>query len=144
MAAILLEHPLDELTGNFLRVETLFSRVDVLINRFFPIDHHFCLLTLLEIAELEDQFDLNAQILGQLDDQKKKPDETQAVEDALSGGVGTSTSTSETDADKKAKSTADKHAKDVYLKETQQIVADWLQALSPKVAKLNAPSKLGE
>jgi len=25
------------------------------------------------------------------------------------------------------------------LKETQQIVADWLQALSPKVAKLNAP-----
>ena len=43
------------------------------------------------------------------------------------------------DADKKAKSAADKHAKDVYLKETQQIVADWLQALSPKVAKLNAP-----
>jgi len=73
----------------------------------------------------------------ELDDQKKKPDETQAVEDALSGGVGPSTS--ETDADKKAKSTADKHAKDVYLKETQQIVADWLQALSPKVAKLNAP-----
>jgi cell division protein ZapD len=72
VAAILLEHPLDELTGNFLRVETLFSRVDVLINRFFPIDHHFCLLTLLEIAELEDQFDLNTQILGQLDDQKKK------------------------------------------------------------------------
>jgi cell division protein ZapD len=72
VAAILLEHPLDELTGNFLRVETLFSRVDVLINRFFPIDHHFCLLTLLEIAELEDQFDLNAQILNQLDDQKKK------------------------------------------------------------------------
>jgi vacuolar-type H+-ATPase subunit E/Vma4 len=46
---------------------------------------------------------------------------------------------SDTDADKKAKSAADKHAKDVYLKETQQILADWLQALSPKVAKLNAP-----
>ena len=73
----------------------------------------------------------------ELDDQKKKPDEAQAVEDALSGGNGPTTS--ETDADKKAKSTADKHAKDVYLKETQQIVADWLQALSPKVAKLNAP-----
>lgn len=73
----------------------------------------------------------------ELDDQKKKPDEAQAVEDALSGGNGPTTS--ETEADKKAKSTADKHAKDVYLKETQQIVADWLQALSPKVAKLNAP-----
>ena len=70
MAAILLEHPLDELTGNFLRVETLFSRVDVLINRYFPIDHHFCLLTLLEIADLEDQFDLDAQILAELARQK--------------------------------------------------------------------------
>ena len=73
----------------------------------------------------------------ELDDQKKKPDEAQAVEDALSSGAGPMTS--ETDADKKAKSTADKHAKDVYLKETQQIVADWLLAVSPKVAKLNAP-----
>jgi vacuolar-type H+-ATPase subunit E/Vma4 len=72
-----------------------------------------------------------------LDDQKKKPDEAQAVEDALSGANGPATT--ETDADKKAKSTADKHAKDVYLKETQQIIADWLQAISPKVAKLNAP-----
>lgn len=71
----------------------------------------------------------------ELDDQKKKPDEAQAVEDALLGGVGPTTP--ENDADKKAKSTADKHAKDVYLKETQQIVADWIQALSPKVAKLN-------
>ncbi|MEY3937312.1 MAG: hypothetical protein RL659_153 [Pseudomonadota bacterium] len=63
MAAILFEHPLDELTSNFLRVETLFSRVDVLINRFFAIDHHFCLLCLFEIADLDDQFDLSAQIL---------------------------------------------------------------------------------
>lgn len=73
----------------------------------------------------------------ELDDQKKKPDEAQAVEDALSGGAVPTAS--ESDADKKAKSTADKHAKDVYLKETQQILADWLQAVSPKVAKLNAP-----
>jgi len=72
VATILLEHPLDELTGNFLRVETLFSRVDVLINRFFAIDHHFCLLTLLEISDLEDQFDLNTQILNQLEEHKLK------------------------------------------------------------------------
>ena len=72
MAAILFEHPLDELTSNFLRVETLFSRVDVLINRFFAIDHHFCLLCLFEIADLDDQFDLSAQILAQLNAQKAK------------------------------------------------------------------------
>ena len=72
VAAILFEHPLDELTSNFLRVETLFSRVDVLINRFFAIDHHFCLLCLFEIADLDDQFDLSDQILVQLNAQKTK------------------------------------------------------------------------
>jgi hypothetical protein len=45
--------------------------------------------------------------------------------DALGGG-------DETTADKDKKETAaDKHAKDAYLKETQQILADWL-ALQPK------------
>jgi cell division protein ZapD len=69
VAAILFEHPFDELTSNYLRVETLFSRVDVLINRFFPIDHHFCLLSLFEVAELDDQFDLSTLVLQELDSQ---------------------------------------------------------------------------
>ena len=67
MAAILLEHPLDESIGNLLRLENLFVRVDALIPRLHPIDHHFCLLTLLEIAAFEEHHDLSAQILGQLD-----------------------------------------------------------------------------
>jgi carboxyl-terminal processing protease len=61
----------------------------------------------------------------ELDEQKKKPDESQAVMDAL-GGADESTA----DKDKK-ENAADKHAKDAYLKETQQILADWL-ALQPK------------
>ena len=61
----------------------------------------------------------------ELDEQKKKPDESQAVMDAL-GGAEESTA----DKDKK-ENAADKHAKDAYLKETQQILADWL-ALQPK------------
>ncbi len=61
----------------------------------------------------------------ELDEQKKKPDEAQAVMDALGGAEDTSA-----DKDKKEKS-ADKHAKDAYLKETQQILADWL-VLQPK------------
>jgi len=84
VAAILFEHPLDELTSNFLRVETLFSRVDVLINRFFAIDHHFCLLCLFEIADLDDQFDLSAQILAQLNAQKAKLNGSKATPRFLS------------------------------------------------------------
>lgn len=61
----------------------------------------------------------------ELDEQKKKPDESQAVMDALGGAEETAG-----EKDKKEKS-ADKHAKDAYLKETQQILADWL-ALQPK------------
>jgi carboxyl-terminal processing protease len=61
----------------------------------------------------------------ELDEQKKKPDESQAVMDALGGAEETPA-----EKDKKEKS-ADKHAKDAYLKETQQILADWL-ALQPK------------
>jgi len=56
----------------------------------------------------------------ELDEQKKKPDESQAVMDALGGAEETPA-----EKDKKEKS-ADKHAKDAYLKETQQILADWL------------------
>jgi carboxyl-terminal processing protease len=59
----------------------------------------------------------------ELDDQKKKPDESQAVIDALSGSAEV-----ETDATKKEKAAGDKHAKDAYLKETQQIVADWIRS----------------
>ena len=59
----------------------------------------------------------------ELDDQKKKPDESQAVMDALAGATEV-----ETDATKKEKAVGDKHAKDAYLKETQQIVADWIRS----------------
>jgi carboxyl-terminal processing protease len=59
----------------------------------------------------------------ELDDQKKKPDESQAVIDALAGSAD-----AETDVTKKEKAVGDKHAKDAYLKETQQIVADWIRS----------------
>ncbi len=59
----------------------------------------------------------------ELDDQKKKPDESQAVIDALAGSVDAAT-----DVTKKEKAAGDKHAKDAYLKETQQIVADWIRS----------------
>ena len=68
----------------------------------------------------------------ELDDQKKKPDEAQSIVDAISGGAE---NTDATAADKKEKAAVDKHAKDVYLKETQQILADWILTSVMKVAK---------
>jgi carboxyl-terminal processing protease len=66
----------------------------------------------------------------ELDEQKKKPDESQAVMDALGA-------TEETPADKdKKEKAADKHAKDAYLKETQQILSDWISSGSHKIAKV--------
>jgi carboxyl-terminal processing protease len=65
----------------------------------------------------------------EMDEQKKKPDQSQVVMDAL-GGVDESTS----EKDKKEKP-VDKHAKDAYLKETQQILSDWIHAGARKLAK---------
>ncbi|MEN9959607.1 MAG: C-terminal processing peptidase [Bacteroidota bacterium] len=66
----------------------------------------------------------------ELDEQKKKPDESQAVMDALGA-------TEETPADKdKKEKAADKHAKDAYLKETQQILSDWISNGAHKIAKV--------
>ncbi len=66
----------------------------------------------------------------ELDEQKKKPDESQAVMDAIGAS-----DESDTEKAKKDKS-ADKHAKDAYLKETQQILSDWISVGARKMAKV--------
>ena len=58
----------------------------------------------------------------ELDDQKKKPDETAAVLEVMAGEAAT-----DADGKKVESKEKDKHAKDTYLKETQQIIADWLK-----------------
>jgi len=63
----------------------------------------------------------------ELDEQKKNPDETEAIMESLSPG-------SEAEGDDAKKT--DKHAKDVYLKETKNILADWLNLGVQKSAKL--------
>ena len=60
---------------------------------------------------------------AELDEQKKKPDEAQAVMDALSSG------------DEPAKKDANKHEKDAYLKEAQQILSDWITMLPRTIVK---------
>jgi carboxyl-terminal processing protease len=58
----------------------------------------------------------------ELDDQKKKPDEAAAVVEVMAGEAVT-----DADGKKVESKEKDKHAKDAYLKETQQIIADWLR-----------------
>jgi carboxyl-terminal processing protease len=69
----------------------------------------------------------------ELDDQKKKPDETQAVMDVMAGSE-----TQDADGKKVESKEKDKHAKDAYLKETQQILADWVKG---PVAPVKAVAK---
>lgn len=99
---------------NSSKNETWFDQVAC---RFWPLEKN---------QRNEFHFIEHGKAEEELDEQKKKPDESQAVMDALGGGAEETAA----EKDKKDKS-ADKHAKDAYLKETQQILADWL-ALQPK------------
>jgi carboxyl-terminal processing protease len=71
----------------------------------------------------------------ELDDQKKKPDESLAVMDALSVSSTEEVAVSpDSKKEKKEDQVKDKHAKDAYLKETQQIMIDLISG-PKKVAK---------
>ena len=66
----------------------------------------------------------------ELEELKKQPDETESIVQAMGGTVVEDP----TKADKDKKE--DKHAKDVYLKETKQIVMDWLKLTGSKSPKV--------
>jgi carboxyl-terminal processing protease len=71
----------------------------------------------------------------ELDDQKKKPDEALAVMDALSVSSTEEVAVSaDSKKEKKEDQVKDKHAKDAYLKEAQQIMIDLISG-PKKVAK---------
>lgn len=66
----------------------------------------------------------------ELEELKKQPDETESIVQAMGGAVVDDPAKAEKD--KKE----DKHAKDVYLKETKQIVFDWLNLVGNKSPKV--------
>ena len=67
---ILYEYPFNERLRTYLRLEQLFSRLLDLIARQEPMDHHFALVTMFEIAEVAARADLKADVLRELDRQK--------------------------------------------------------------------------
>jgi carboxyl-terminal processing protease len=72
----------------------------------------------------------------ELDEQKKKPDESLAVMDALASANSVETLiTSDKKEVKKEDKPKDKHAKDAYLKEAEQIMIDFI-AGPKKIAKV--------
>jgi len=67
---ILYEYPLHERIRTYLRLEHLFLRLQQLVTRMDPLDHHFALVTLFEIMDVAARADLKSDLLKDLDKQK--------------------------------------------------------------------------
>jgi cell division protein ZapD len=65
------EFPLNERVRTLLRLEDLFSRIDLLVKRTSSIDHHFALGVLFELLEVAARADLKSELLQELERQKK-------------------------------------------------------------------------
>jgi len=64
---ILYEYPFNERIRTYLRLEQLLRRLNELIPRTHPLDHHFAIQTLFEIMDVGARSDLKTEILKDLD-----------------------------------------------------------------------------
>jgi cell division protein ZapD len=65
------EFPLNERVRTLLRLEDLFSRIEMLVKRTSSIDHHFALGVLFELLEVAARADLKSDLLQELERQRK-------------------------------------------------------------------------
>ncbi len=70
LALILYEHPFNESIRTMLRLEHLFDRLQVLIERDTAMDHHFALVTIFEIVDVASRADLKSDLLKELERHK--------------------------------------------------------------------------
>ncbi len=68
---ILYEYPFNERIRTYLRLEHLFKRLNLLISRDHPVDHHFALTTIFEVIEVAARADLKSDLLRDLEKQKQ-------------------------------------------------------------------------
>ena len=68
---ILYEYPFNERIRTYLRLEHLFVRLDELVARETPLDHHYALTTLFEIMDVATRADLKSDVLKDLEKQKQ-------------------------------------------------------------------------
>ncbi|MCK9515124.1 MAG: cell division protein ZapD [Ottowia sp.] len=66
----LYEHPFNEHVRTYLRLEHLYARLEALVARETPLDHHFALVTLFDIMEATNRPDLKSHVLNALEKQK--------------------------------------------------------------------------
>jgi cell division protein ZapD len=64
---VLYEYPLGEGIRTMLRLEHLFDRLDRLIARDEPVDHHYALATVFEIMDVASRADLKSDLLKELE-----------------------------------------------------------------------------
>ena len=69
---ILYEHPFNERVRTYLRLEYLFRRFELLLQRDHPADHHFCFSTVFEIVDVGGRADLKSDVLKDLERHKQQ------------------------------------------------------------------------
>ena len=67
-SVILYEYPFNERIRTYLRLEHLFLRLDELVARETPLDHHYALTTLFEIMDVATRADLKSDVLKDFHD----------------------------------------------------------------------------
>lgn len=67
---ILYEYPFNESIRTMLRLEHLFDRLALLVERDSPTDHHFALATMFEIIDVASRADLKSDLLKELERHK--------------------------------------------------------------------------
>ena len=68
---ILYEFPFNERVRTYLRLQQLFNRLHLLVQRETALDHHFAFTTLFEIMEVGTRSELKSEVLKDLERQKK-------------------------------------------------------------------------
>ncbi len=93
-ALITYEYPLIERVRTLLRLETLFARAELFINRTDPQDHHVALLSLFEILEVVGRAELKSDLLQELERQRQvmasfrsNPDADQRILSGVVDGI---------------------------------------------------------
>jgi cell division protein ZapD len=69
---VVYEYPFHESIRTMLRLEQLFSRLDLLRERDHAVDHHFALATVFEIMDVAARADLKSDLLQDLDRQRQQ------------------------------------------------------------------------
>ena len=73
-ALVLYEYPFNESVRTMLRLEHLFGRLQQLLAREEPVDHHFALVTLFEIIDVAARADLKSDVLKELEKHRQQMD----------------------------------------------------------------------